>query len=108
MDDVDYRWPSAARAWLDLPAPVRAEMVAAGAESWREVFDGRATYNEQWRLARPPVMDETSLGVLNAVSDRLAQLISRGVPAAGRDGGELRRLLNVPEGETGCSTTTSH
>ncbi|MFG3698162.1 hypothetical protein ACGF5C_09620 [Micromonospora sp. NPDC047620] len=100
MTDADYRWPSAARAWLDLPAPIRAEMVAAGAESWREIFDGRATYNKQWRLARPPVMDETSLGVLNAVSDRLAQLVFEACRRRAGTAGELRRLLNVPDGET--------
>ncbi|MFG3707185.1 hypothetical protein ACGF7U_21015 [Micromonospora sp. NPDC047670] len=100
MIDADYRWPSAAQAWLDLPAPVRAEMVAAGAESWRDTFDGRATYNKQWRLARPPVMDETSLGVLNAVSDRLAQLIFEACRRRAGTAGELRRLLNVPDGET--------
>ncbi|MER6754418.1 hypothetical protein ABT235_09605 [Micromonospora echinofusca] len=100
MEHADYRWPSAARAWLDLPAPVRADMVAAGAGAWREVFDGRATYNERWRLARPPVMDETSLGVLNAVSDRLAQLIFEACRRRAATAGELRRLLSVPDGET--------
>ncbi|MEU6077692.1 hypothetical protein [Micromonospora sp. NPDC047074] len=100
MNDADYRWPTAARAWLDLPAPLRAELVAAGAESWREIFDGRATYNKQWRLARPPVMDETSLGVLNAVSDRLAQLVFEACRRRAGTAGELRRLLNVPDGET--------
>ncbi|MER7334351.1 MULTISPECIES: hypothetical protein [unclassified Micromonospora] len=100
MTDADYRWPSAAQAWLDLPAPIRAEMVAAGAKSWREIFDGRATYNKQWRLARPPVMDETSLGVLNAVSDRLAQLLFEACRRRAGTAGELRRLLDVPDGET--------
>ncbi|MFG1891459.1 hypothetical protein ACGFIR_26755 [Micromonospora sp. NPDC049051] len=100
MDHADYRWPSAARAWLDLPAPVRAEMVAAGAQSWREIFDGRATYNKQWRLARPPVMDETSLGVLNAVCDRIAQLIFEACRRRAGTAGELRRLLDVPDGAT--------
>ncbi|RKN40609.1 hypothetical protein [Micromonospora endolithica] len=100
MLDVDYRWPSAAQPWLDLPADVRADMVAAGARSWREVFDGRATYNKQWRLARPPVMDETTLGVLNAVCDRLAQLIFEACRRRAGTAGELRRLLRVPDGET--------
>ncbi|MGN9810273.1 hypothetical protein ACTMSW_13060 [Micromonospora sp. BQ11] len=100
MLDVDYRWPSAARAWLDLPADVRADMVSAGAQSWQEIFDGRATYNKQWRLARPPVMDETSLGVLNAVCDRLAQLIFEACRRRAGTAGELRRLLRVPDGET--------
>ncbi|MGN9776877.1 hypothetical protein ACTMS0_14105 [Micromonospora sp. H33] len=100
MTDVDYRWPSAAQAWLDLPADLRADLVAAGAASWREIFDGRATYNKQWRLARPPVMDETSLGVLNAVCDRLAQLIFEACRRRAGTAGELRRLLGVPEGET--------
>ncbi|MFI7490063.1 hypothetical protein ACIBXA_16955 [Micromonospora echinaurantiaca] len=100
MIDVDHRWPSAAQAWLDLPADVRAEMVAAGAKSWREIFDGRATYNRQWRLARPPVMDRTSLDVLNAVCDRLAQLIFEGCRRRAGTAGELRRLLGVPAGAT--------
>ncbi|PZF98200.1 hypothetical protein [Micromonospora deserti] len=100
MIDADFRWPSAARAWLDLPAPIRTAMVAAGAASWREIFDGRATYNKQWRLARPPVMDETSLGVLNAVCDRLAQLIFEACRRRAGTAGELRRLLGVAEGDT--------
>ncbi|MEW2385499.1 hypothetical protein AB0873_25895 [Micromonospora sp. NPDC047707] len=100
MTDVDYRWPSAAQAWLDLPADLRADLVAAGAGSWREIFDGRATYNKQWRLARPPVMDETTLGVLNAICDRLAQLLFEAGRRRAGTAGELRRLLGVPDGET--------
>ncbi|MDG4764624.1 hypothetical protein O7632_10995 [Solwaraspora sp. WMMD406] len=100
MIDVEYRWPAASRAWLDLPDDVRADMVAAGARAWREVFDGRATYNERWRLARPPVMDETSFSVLNAVSDRLAQLIFEACRRRAGTAGDLRRLLGVARGET--------
>jgi len=99
MTDVDYKWPSAAQAWLDLPADLRADMVSAGVESWREIFDGRASYNQQWRLARPPVMDRTSLRVLNSVCDRLAQLVFEACRRRARTAGELRQLLGMPAGQ---------
>lgn len=99
MTDVDYRWPSTAQAWLDLPADLRSDLVSAGVESWREVFDGRASYNQQWRLARPPVMDRVSLRVLNSVCDRLAQLIFEACQRRARTAGELRHLLGMPVGQ---------
>ncbi|WP_018219523.1 hypothetical protein [Salinispora pacifica] len=99
MIDVDYRWPSAAQAWLDLPVDLRADLVSAGVESWRDIFDGRASYNQQWRLARPPVMDRTSLRVLNSVCDRLAQLIFESCRRRARTAGELRHLLGMPVGQ---------
>ena len=53
MIDPNYTWPAADRAWTDLPEPARRAMVASGAAAWEQVFHGRATYNKQWRLARP-------------------------------------------------------
>lgn len=95
MNDVDYSWPGASQAWLDLPEPVRARMVAAGAEQWQRIFDGRATYNKEWRLVRPPVMTADALRTLNRVSNRLAQLVLEACQRRARNGAELRTLLGV-------------
>ncbi|MBO4207219.1 hypothetical protein [Micromonospora echinofusca] len=100
MTDADYSWPGASQAWLDLPEPVRARMVTAGAEQWQRIFDGRATYNKQWRLARPPVMTADALTTLNRISDRLAQLVLETCQRRARTGAELRALLGVTEERT--------
>ncbi|MCP3787292.1 hypothetical protein NLX85_28395 [Micromonospora sp. A3M-1-15] len=98
--DPNYPWPPAGQAWTDLPEPTRTAMVAAGAGAWEKIFHGRATYNKQWRLARPPVLTADAFRELNEVSDRIAQLILEACRRRARTAGELRRLLDVPEGET--------
>ncbi|MFG3298282.1 hypothetical protein [Micromonospora chersina] len=98
--DPNYPWPPAGRAWTDLPEPTRTAMVAAGAGAWEKIFHGRATYNKQWRLARPPVLTADAFRELNEVCDRIAQLILEACRRRARTAGELRRLLDVPEGET--------
>ncbi|SCF43627.1 Circularly permuted ATP-grasp type 2 [Micromonospora matsumotoense] len=100
MIDPNYRWPEAGQAWRELPEPTRTAMVASGAAAWREIFHGCATYNKQWRLARPPVMPADAFRELNEVCDRLAQLILEACQRRARTAGELRRLLGVPEGAT--------
>ncbi|MEV0724723.1 hypothetical protein AB0I37_18315 [Micromonospora purpureochromogenes] len=100
MIDVNYPWPAAGRAWTDLPAAARRAMVAAGAQEWERIFHGRATYNKQWRLARPTVLTADSFRELNEVCDRIAQLILDACRRRARTAGELRRLLGVPAGET--------
>ncbi|MGW4294814.1 hypothetical protein ACWEH1_17400 [Micromonospora chersina] len=98
--DPNYPWPPAGQAWTDLPEPTRTAMVAAGAGAWEKIFHGRATYNKQWRLARPPVLTADAFRELNEVCDRIAQLILEACQRRARTAGELRRLLDVPEGET--------
>ncbi|WP_410809109.1 hypothetical protein [Micromonospora sp. 067-2] len=100
MIDPNYSWPSADRAWTDLPEPTRRAMVSSGAAAWERVFHGRATYNKQWRLARPPVLTADAWRELNEVCDRLAQLILDACRRRAGTAGELRRLLGVPAGET--------
>lgn len=100
MIDPDYRWPPLGQAWTDLPEPTRTGMVAAGAAAWEQIFHGRATYNKQWRLARPPVLTADAFRELNEVCDRIAQLILEACQRRARTAGELRRLLDVPVGET--------
>ncbi|MEU5942187.1 hypothetical protein ABZ807_24060 [Micromonospora sp. NPDC047548] len=100
MIDVNYPWPEARRAWAELPEATRRAMVAAGAQEWERIFHGRATYNKQWRLARPPVLTADSFRELNEVCDRIAQLILDACWRRARTAGELRRLLGVPVGET--------
>ncbi|WP_435209618.1 hypothetical protein [Micromonospora sp. bgisy143] len=100
MIDPNYPWPSADGAWTDLPDPARRAMVATGAAAWERVFHGRATYNKQWRLARPPVLAADTWRELNDVCDRLAQLILDACRRRVHTAGELRRLLGVPAGET--------
>ncbi|MET8908082.1 hypothetical protein [Micromonospora sp. NPDC004551] len=98
--DPNYPWPPAGQAWTDLPEPTRTAMVAAGAGAWEKIFHGRATYNKQWRLARPPVLTADAFRELNEVCDRIAQLILEACRRRARTAGELRRLLDVPVGET--------
>ncbi|MDG4839438.1 hypothetical protein O7631_23190 [Micromonospora sp. WMMD967] len=100
MIDPNYVWPAADRAWAELPEPARRAMVASGAAAWEQVFHGRATYNKQWRLARPPVLAADAWRELNEVCDRLAQLILDACRRRADTAGELRRLLGVPAGET--------
>ncbi|WP_165945132.1 circularly permuted type 2 ATP-grasp protein [Micromonospora sp. KC723] len=100
MIDVNYRWPEAGQAWRDLPEATRRGMVAAGAREWERIFHGRATYNKQWRLARPPVLTSDEFRELNEVCDRIAQLILDACRRRARTAGQLRELLGVPRGET--------
>lgn len=100
MIDPDYPWPPLGQAWTDLPESTRTAMVAVGAAAWEQVFHGRATYNKQWRLARPPVLPADAFRELNEVCDRIAQLILDACRRRARTAGELRRLLDVPAGET--------
>lgn len=100
MIDLEYPWPPLGQAWTDLPESTRTGLVAAGAAAWEQVFHGRATYNKQWRLARPPVLTADAFRELNEVCDRIAQLILEACQRRARTAGELRRLLDVPAGET--------
>lgn len=95
MIDATYAWPPAGQAWFDLPESVRAAMVAAGAEKWAEIFHGRATYNKQWRLARPPVLTARGYQVMVAIADRLAQLLLEAAQRRARTAGELAVALRV-------------
>ncbi|GAB3070235.1 hypothetical protein [Micromonospora schwarzwaldensis] len=98
--DPNYPWPPLGAAWTDLPESTRSAMVTAGAGAWEKIFHGRATYNTQWRLARPPVLTADAFRELNEVCDRIAQLILQACRRRAGTAGELRRLLDVPEGET--------
>ncbi|MFC4147532.1 hypothetical protein ACFO0M_14850 [Micromonospora mangrovi] len=98
--DPNYAWPPAGQPWSDLPESTRTAMVASGAAAWEQIFHGRATYNRQWRLARPPVVGADAFRELNEVCDRIAQLILEACRRRAATAGQLRRLLDVPEGET--------
>lgn len=98
--DPNYSWPPLGQAWREIPESTRAAMVAAGAAEWERIFHGRATYNKQWRLARPAVLTADAFRELNEVCDRIAQLILEACQRRARTAGELRRVLGVPEGET--------
>ncbi|SCG42021.1 hypothetical protein [Micromonospora coxensis] len=100
MIDVKYPWPPAGQAWQGLPEQTRRAMVAAGAQEWERIFHGRATYNTQWRLARPPVLTADAFRELNEVCDRIAQLILDACRRRAGTAGELRALLGVPQGDT--------
>ncbi|MEV6798027.1 hypothetical protein AB0M91_06740 [Micromonospora rifamycinica] len=100
MIDVNYSWPEPGRAWAELPESTRAAMVTAGAQEWERIFHGRATYNKQWRLARPPVLTADAFRELNEVCDRIAQLILDACRRRAATAGELRALLGVPAGQT--------
>ncbi|KWV32059.1 hypothetical protein [Micromonospora rifamycinica] len=100
MIDVNYPWPEPGRAWAELPESTRTAMVAAGAQEWERIFHGRATYNKQWRLARPPVLAADAFRELNEVCDRIAQLVLDACRRRAATAGELRALLGVPAGQT--------
>ena len=97
--DPNYTWPPLGQAWTDLPESTRTAMVTTGAAAWEKIFHGRATYNKQWRLARPPVFTADAFRELNEVCDRIAQLILEACRRRARTAGELRLLLDVPDGE---------
>jgi hypothetical protein len=86
-------------AWDGLPAPVRGDLLAAGAQSWSRVFAGRASVNPTWRLARPPMLSAAGLAALAGAADRMAELILDACRRRAGNAGELRRLLGVPAGE---------
>lgn len=98
--DPNYSWPPLGQAWRDIPEATRKAIVAAGAAEWERIFHGRATYNKQWRLARPAVLFADAFRELNEVCDRIAQLILEACQRRARTAGELRQVLGVPEGET--------
>ncbi|WDZ88131.1 hypothetical protein [Micromonospora cathayae] len=100
MIDATYAWPPAGQAWFDLPEPVRAAMVSAGADNWAEIFHGRATYNKQWRLARPPVLTADSYRMLNEVALRLAELLLEAARRRAGSTGELAAVLGVDPVDT--------
>ncbi|MEU8261834.1 hypothetical protein AB0C02_14585 [Micromonospora sp. NPDC048999] len=98
--DPNYAWPPLGQPWIDLPESTRTAMVAAGAEAWEKIFYGCASYNKQWRLARPPALTADAFRELNEVCDRIVQLIFEACQRRARTAGELRRKLGVPQGET--------
>jgi hypothetical protein len=86
-------------AWAALPASVRRDLLAAGAQSWSRVFAGRASVNPTWRLARPPMLSAAGLAALAEAADRMAELILDACRRRAGTAGELRRRLGVPAGE---------
>lgn len=85
-------------AWEGLPAEVRSAVVASGLRSWAEVYDGVATKNERWRPLRPPMMTPAEYGEVTRLTERLATLVLDACRRRASTAGELRRLLDVPDG----------
>jgi len=85
-------------AWEALPDDVRAAMLACGEESWAEIYRGVATKNKTWRPLRPPVLTRAGYREVTGLTARLGELILAACLRRADSAGELRRLLDVPEG----------
>jgi hypothetical protein len=98
MTTFDWAGRSGFDAWGNLPAGLRADILAAGSEGWQAVFHEIATYNETWRPLRPALMDKAWLEQLYALSDRMLQLLFDCCRRRAGTAGELRKLLGIPDG----------
>lgn len=85
-------------AWDRLPEQTRAAVRAAGAEDWKTIFDGITSFNLSWRPVRPVLVEQSKYDALNAVTDRLLQLLLETAQRRGSTAGELRKLIGVPDG----------
>jgi hypothetical protein len=84
--------------WRQLPEATRTALVRRGTASWREVYEGVATHNKEWRPLRPPIMSATAYRSLTEISATVARLILAACQRRARTAGELRRALGMPVG----------
>ncbi len=89
-------WGNGLDAWEELPADVRDDMLAAGTAGWPTVFAGVATYNTTWRPLRPVIVRQDRFDALNAVTDRMLELLLDTCRRRASTTGELRELLGTP------------
>ncbi|TDW17029.1 hypothetical protein [Kribbella kalugense] len=84
--------------WHQLPEATRTALIARGTASWREVYDGVATHNKEWRPLRPPIMSVGMYESLTDISATVARLILEACLRRATTAGELRRALGMPVG----------
>jgi hypothetical protein len=84
--------------WHQLPEATRTALVARGTASWREVYDGVATHNKEWRPLRPPIMSVGTYELLTEISATVSRLILEACLRRATTAGELRRALGMPVG----------
>ncbi|WP_329003384.1 hypothetical protein OHA18_08840 [Kribbella sp. NBC_00709] len=84
--------------WHQLPEATRTALVERGTASWREVYDGVATHNKDWRPLRPPIMAVSTYQSLTDISAIVARLILAACLRRATTAGELRRALGMPVG----------
>jgi hypothetical protein len=84
--------------WQQLPEATRTALIARGIASWREVYDGVATHNKEWRPLRPPIMSLGTYELLTEISAIVSRLILEACLRRATTAGELRRALGMPVG----------
>ncbi|WUJ72802.1 hypothetical protein OG809_05900 [Kribbella soli] len=84
--------------WNQLPEATRTALVKRGTAAWREVYDGVATHNKEWRPLRPPIMSATTYRSMTELSATVARLILGACLRRATTAGELRRALGMPVG----------
>lgn len=84
--------------WHQLPEATRTALVARGTASWREVYDGVATHNKEWRPLRPPIMSVGTYELLTEISATVSRLILEACLRRATTAGELRRALGMSVG----------
>jgi glutathionylspermidine synthase len=85
-------------AWDRLPQQTRDAVSAAGRQDWQVVFDDILSFNKSWRPVRPVLVEQSKYDALNAITDRLLQLLLETAQRRGSTAGDLRKLLGVPDG----------
>ncbi|GAA1608076.1 hypothetical protein GCM10009789_73140 [Kribbella sancticallisti] len=97
--DLDFDWRGTSfDHWNELPQATKDEVLAAGAEDWKKVFDGVLTFNKSWRPLRPVMIHRGTYDELAAVMDRLLRLLLETALRRASTAGELRKLLGTPDG----------
>ncbi|TCO49613.1 circularly permuted ATPgrasp domain protein [Kribbella antiqua] len=84
--------------WPSFPETVRMALLARGVESWRQVYDGVATHNKEWRPLRPPIMTASAYRSMTDISATVARLILAACLRRATTAGGLRRALEMPTG----------
>ncbi|MFF0264971.1 hypothetical protein [Kribbella sp. NPDC004536] len=84
--------------WHQLPEATRTALIERGTAAWREVYDGVATHNKEWRPLRPPIITTATYDTLTGISETVSRLILEACLRRATTAGELRRALGLPVG----------
>jgi len=84
--------------WAELPQATKDQVIAAGDEDWKKIFNGVLTFNKSWRPLRPVMIHQDTYAELGRVMDRLLQLLLETAQRRATTAGELRKLLGTPDG----------
>ena len=90
--------PSAAELWPVLPEDVREKLLAYGHKYWQQVYEDVALQNQNWIPLRSPVGTHAGYDEMNRITQRVSQLVLDACRRRARTAGELRAVLEVPDG----------